>query len=85
MAEWLGCWTCNLVVPGSSPPSCHVFDLFSVTSSSVQLGLIFLALYVGFSHRKVLLDTDRNSDISVKYYYCYNYYYYYHYYYYQAR
>ena len=34
MAEWLGRWTCNLVVPGSSPPPCHSLDLFSVAPSS---------------------------------------------------
>ena len=34
MAEWLGRWTCNLVVPGSSPPPCNSLDLFSVAPSS---------------------------------------------------
>ena len=34
MAEWLGRRTCNPEVPGSSPPSCHSLDLFSVAPSS---------------------------------------------------
>ena len=34
VAEWLGCWTCNLVVPGSSPPLCNSLDLFSVAPNS---------------------------------------------------
>ena len=33
MAVWIGCWTCNLVVPGSSPLSFHSLDLFLVASS----------------------------------------------------
>ena len=33
VAEWLGCWTCNLVVLGVSPLPCHSLDLFSVTPS----------------------------------------------------
>ena len=38
MAEWLGCWTCNRVVPGSSPPPpCSSQDLFSVNPSSIPL------------------------------------------------
>ena len=34
MAERLGRWTCNLVVPGSSPSPCYSLDLFSVAPSS---------------------------------------------------
>ena len=34
MAEWLGHWAGNLVVPGSSPPPCKSFDLFLVGPSS---------------------------------------------------
>ena len=34
MAKWLGCWTCILVVSGSSPSSCHLLDLFLVALSS---------------------------------------------------
>ena len=34
MADWLGRWTYNLVVLGSSPPLCHSLDLFSVALSS---------------------------------------------------
>ena len=30
VAEWLGRWTCNLVVLGSSPPPSYSPDLFSV-------------------------------------------------------
>ena len=30
MAKWIGCWTSNLVIPGSSPPPCFLLDLFSV-------------------------------------------------------
>ena len=37
MAEWLGCWTCNLGIPGSSPPPCSSQDLFLVNSSSIPL------------------------------------------------
>ena len=38
MAEWLGRWTCNLVVLDSSPPPYHSLDLFSVTPvSTTQL------------------------------------------------
>ena len=33
MAEWLGRWTCNLVVPGSSPSPCYSLDLFLVSPS----------------------------------------------------
>ena len=34
MSELLGCWTCNLVVPGSSPPPCLSLELFSVAPIS---------------------------------------------------
>ena len=35
MVKWLGHWTCNLVVPGSSPsPCCYSLDLFSVAPST---------------------------------------------------
>ena len=34
MAKWLGCWTCILVVSGSSPSPCHLLDLFLVALSS---------------------------------------------------
>ena len=34
LAEWLGCWTCNLVVLSSSPPPCHSLELFLVAPSS---------------------------------------------------
>ena len=34
MADWLGRWTCNLVVPGSSPRPCYSPDLFLVAPSS---------------------------------------------------
>ena len=34
MIKWLGRWTSNLVVPGSSPPPCYSLDLFSVAPSS---------------------------------------------------
>ena len=34
MVQWLGHWTCNLEVPGSSPPLCHDLDLFSVVPNS---------------------------------------------------
>ena len=34
VAKWLGCWACNLVVPGSSPPPCYSLDLFLVAPSS---------------------------------------------------
>ena len=34
VAEWYGCWTCKLVVPGSSPLPCHYWIFFSVASSS---------------------------------------------------
>ena len=38
MAEWLGRWTCILVVLDSSPPPYHSLDLFSVTPiSATQL------------------------------------------------
>ena len=38
MAEWLGRWTCNLVVLDSSPPPYHSLDLSSVTPiSTTQL------------------------------------------------
>ena len=36
VAEWLGRWTCNLVVPGSSPSPCHSLDLFSVAPISTS-------------------------------------------------
>ena len=34
MVEWLGRWTSNLVVPGSSPPHSYSLDLFLVAPSS---------------------------------------------------
>ena len=34
MTKWFGCWACNLVVPGSSPPLYNSLDLFSVAPSS---------------------------------------------------
>ena len=34
VAEWLGRWTCNLVVLGSSPPPSYSPDLFSVSPCS---------------------------------------------------
>ena len=37
VSEWFGRWTCNLVVPGSSPPPCYSTDLFSVRLLRVQL------------------------------------------------
>ena len=36
MAEWLGRWTCNLVVLGSSPSPCYSLDLFSVALNSTR-------------------------------------------------
>ena len=63
MAEWLGCWTCNLLVPGLSPPPCYPLDFFLVALSStpwlhcVSSQLIcppasrdFQALYVYLRH-----------------------------------
>ena len=37
MKRQQGCWTWNLVVPGSSPPPCHWLDLFWVALSSTPL------------------------------------------------
>ena len=37
MSELLGCWTCNLVIPGSSPPPCLSLELFSVAPISTPL------------------------------------------------
>ena len=34
VAQWLGHWTCNPVVPGSSPPTYCSLDLFLVAQSS---------------------------------------------------
>ena len=34
MAEWLGYWTSNLVVPGSCSPPCYLLHLSSVALSS---------------------------------------------------
>ena len=36
LAEWFGHRTCNLVVPGSSPPPCHPLNLFLVALSSTS-------------------------------------------------
>lgn len=45
MGEWLGHWTCNLMVPGSSPPPCYSLDLFAVSLSSThQLGCVISQL-----------------------------------------
>ena len=30
MAEWLGRWTCNLVLPGLRPSPCYSLELFLV-------------------------------------------------------
>ena len=40
---WLGHWTCNLVVLGSSPPPCYSLDLF-VVPPPPQVHLLSCAL-----------------------------------------
>ena len=79
MAQWLGCWTCNLVVSGSSPPPCPSLDLFLVTPRlhCVNSQLVCL-LAVGIfkhsyrlyglfliSHCKTPLDSNRNGTIII--------------------
>ena len=71
MAKWLGCWTCILVVSGSSPSPCHLLDLFLVALSSTpwwhhfnsQVVCLLLVGFICFSHCKAVLDSDRNGAI----------------------
>ena len=48
VAEWLGHWTCNLVILGSSLPPCLLLDLFSVVPSSTPRLCVVLGQLVCF-------------------------------------
>ena len=48
VAEWLGRWTCNLVVLGSSLLPCLLLDLFSVVPSSTPRLCVVLGQLVCF-------------------------------------